>query len=370
VHLSTDQGDEPDALEVAHHTAEETSRPKHGQNAGVTVLGSDSSVLAGRVDVDYILPLKATTTDGDAELTSYLYWLADQVGRVIVVDGSPPAVFSAHAAAWAAAVEHICPDPDLRFANGKVNGVLTGVRRATSARLIVADDDVRYDAPALWRVAVLLDEVDLVRPQNYFAPLPWHARWDTARTLLNRAFGADFPGTLGLRREPLCRLGGYDGDVLFENLELIRTVRAAGGAERIPLDLYVRRKPPTAGHFARQRVRQAYDSLAQPGRLAAELTLAPVSALLLRQPRRLLAAALVTVVTAEWGRRRAGGTAVFPADTSFFAPAWLAERAVCSWLAVGRWALSGGVQYSDRRLRRAAHSEDVLRRSVARVSRL
>ena len=31
--------------------------------------------------------------------------------------------------------------------------------------------------------------------------------------------------------------GGYDGDVLFENLELIRTVRARGGEEAVALDL-------------------------------------------------------------------------------------------------------------------------------------
>ena len=46
---------------------------------------------------------------------------------------------------------------------------------------------------------------DLVRPQNYFEPLPWHARWDTARTLLNRGLGRDYPGTLG--RAPLAPAG-------------------------------------------------------------------------------------------------------------------------------------------------------------------
>jgi Glycosyl transferase family 21 len=334
------------------------------------VPGNEWRAVPRRLEVDYILPLKAASTDGHAALTSYLLWLADQVNRVIVVDGSPPTIFAAHAKAWAGAVHHTRPDPDLRYANGKVNGVLTGFRRARAARLIVADDDVRYDAASLRRIAELLDDVDLVRPQNYFAPMPWHARWDTARTLLNRAFGADFPGTLGLRREALCRSGGYDGDVLFENLELIRTVRAAGGTECIPLDLFVRRVPPSAGHFARQRVRQAYDSLAQPGRLVAELALAPIGGVLLRRPRRLLGAALAAVAIAELGRRRDGGSAVFPAGTALFAPAWLAERAACAWLAGWHWAFSGGVQYSGRRLRLAAHSESALRRSLGRRSSL
>jgi hypothetical protein len=33
-----------------------------------------------------------------------------------------------------------------------------------------------YDGASLRRLLDLLDEFDLVRPQNYFDPLPWHAR--------------------------------------------------------------------------------------------------------------------------------------------------------------------------------------------------
>ncbi len=109
---------------------------------------------------------------------------------------------------------------------------------------------------------------DLVRPQNVFDPLPWHARWDTARMLLNRAFGSDHPGTLGVRRSFLASIGGYDGDVLFENLELVRTVLAAGGRVVDAPGMYVRRRPPTPARFLEQRPRQAYDDLAQPARLA------------------------------------------------------------------------------------------------------
>jgi hypothetical protein len=78
---------------------------------------------------------------------------------------------------------------------GKVAGVTTGVRRAGFEAVVIADDDVRYEHATLQRLVEYLDDHDLVRPQNFFDPLPWHARWDTARTLLNRAFGADYPGT-------------------------------------------------------------------------------------------------------------------------------------------------------------------------------
>ncbi|MCC3281835.1 glycosyltransferase [Arthrobacter caoxuetaonis] len=75
--------------------------------------------------------------------------------------------------------------------------VLTGIRHARTETLVIADDDVRYTADSFRRVADLLQSADVVRPQNNFSDLPWHARWDTARSLLNRALGADYPGTLG-----------------------------------------------------------------------------------------------------------------------------------------------------------------------------
>jgi hypothetical protein len=236
---------------------------------------------------------------------------------------------------------------------------------------VLADDDVRYDQEGLRRLVGLLKAADLVRPQNYFAPLPWHARLDTARTLLNRVAGGDFPGTLGVRRSLVLGAGGYDGDVLFENLELLRTLRAAGGTVLTPLDLYVRRLPPGTGHFLGQRVRQAYDELARPARLAAALAVLPGAAVLAARRRwwPLAAAAGLAVAVAETGRRRAGGRAVFPASSSLLAPVWLLERGASSWLAVYARLFRGGAAYAGGRLRRAATPERVLRaRLAARAS--
>ncbi len=243
----------------------------------------------------------------------------------MVVDGSAPPWFDRHRRAWGHLVTHLPPDPDLRCANGKVAGVRTGLRHVRARRVVIADDDVRYDERALTAVLGALGEADLVVPQNYFRPAPWHCRWDTARSLLNRALGHDYPGTLAVRRATFHRLGGYDGDVLFENLELIRTVRARGGTVRYLRSPLVRRLPPDTRTFLSQRVRQAYDSLAQPWRLAAELAIVPASVVALRRGAlgRCLAAA---VLVAEAGRRRAGGAAVFPADSALWTPLWLAER--------------------------------------------
>ena len=243
--------------------------------------------------VSYVLPLRRWRPEPLEELTAYLGWLAPR-SQVIVVDGSSPEIFARHREAWGGLVSHIPVDPAHRGRYGKVNGVLTGVEAASQERVVMADDDVRYDEPALRRVATLLGDADLVRPQNYFDPLPWHARWDTARTLLNRALGADYPGTLAVRRSVLLAAGGYDGDALFENLELIRTVKAAGGRVVSPLDLYVRRIPSSAEHFWSQRVRQAYDDFALPARMTVELALLPATAaaLLRRRPSALALSAV------------------------------------------------------------------------------
>jgi len=302
-----------------------------------------------------------------AELTGYLRFLRAQVDELLVVDASDAGVYERNERAWGDLATHVRPDPRHRFAMPKVDGVTTGVLIAANERVIVADDDVRYGTESLARTVALLDEADLVRPQNYFAPLRWHARWDTARTLLNRAWGADYPGTLAIRRSRFESIGGYDGNVMFENLELIRTVRAAGGHELAPLDLYVRRLPPTTRHFVSQRVRQAYDDLAQPARMVAFLGLLPIgiASIATRRWAPPAGAALASMLVAEAGRRRAGGTRVFPPSATLLAPAWVCERALCIWLALGARVLRGGIGYRGMRIRAAATPERVLRRRLA-----
>jgi Glycosyltransferase like family 2 len=311
----------------------------------------------------YVMPIRREARSVDSELTRYLC----EIGRrceLIVVDGSDSESFNAAHTAWSSFGLHVAPNPAIAGLNGKVRGVLTGVALASHERVVIADDDVRYDAITLERTIAALSDVELVRPQNYFAPLVWHARWDTARTLLNRIVGGvDFPGTLAVRRSVMRRTNGYNSDVLFENLELIRTVEMAGGRVLSPPDLYVRRIPPSTHHFWSQRRRQAYDELARPWRLLVYLALAPLAVwmLLRRRHRQVWLGALSAVLLAEGGRRRAGGAKVFPLSASLFAPFWLLERSVCSWLALVSW-LRGGCPYAGRRLRTAATSRRTLRR--------
>ncbi len=322
--------------------------------------------------VSYVLPLRWDRDRGLAELAAYLGRLGgwEEVAEVIVVDGSPGAVFERNGEALAPLARHLRPDPDLGYAMGKVNGVVTGVRHASREAVVIADDDVRYERPELGRLARRLGSAHLVVPQNYFDPLPWHARWDTARTLLNRiATGdsefpaGDFPGTLAVRKGFFVEIGAYDGDLIFENLELMRTFRAAGGTVDVALDLFVRRLPPDADHFLSQRVRQAYDDFAIPPRMAAWLSIWPLVAGLAARRRWAGIGALAgaSALVAEAGRRRAGGTAVYPASGSLLAPAWIAERATCAWLAAAQ-KLRGGTTYNGGTISRSATPARELRR--------
>jgi hypothetical protein len=65
------------------------------------------------------------------------------------------------------------------------------------------------------------------------------------------------------------------------------------------------------------------------------------------------ALAVGAVAVAEAGRRRADGRSSFPPTAALWAPLWVGERAITSWLAVGS-RLRGGVRYRDGRLRTAA----------------
>jgi hypothetical protein len=290
------------------------------------------------------------------------------VADITVVDGSPQSSRRAHQELWSRHARLISPDAPSPVAapplNGKVVGALTGVRTARHELVILADDDVRHTRDSIEAIVSALDDADLVRPVNVFDDWPWQARWDGARTLLNVALATDWPGTFGLRRSTVLACGGWSAEVLFENLELWRTVVAAGGRAVGRADVAVWRRPPSVNQFWSQRVRQAYDDFAQPQRLLTELAILPLAALVARRGvRRVGLAWAAIVIAAGRGRYRLGADRV-PWSVPLWAPAWVLERGVCVWLALLS-RLAGGVRYHGRRLRVAAHSTRALQRHAS-----
>ena len=135
--------------------------------------------------LSYVLPFRSASAP-TTEFIDYVNGLAEHA-EVILVDGSPAHVYALVESQRGSQIWHLPPDADLQsVANGKVRGVLTGLRRASHDAIVIADDDVRHTPQSLQALVRALDTADVVRPQNYFAPLPWHARLDTARILINR----------------------------------------------------------------------------------------------------------------------------------------------------------------------------------------
>lgn len=292
----------------------------------------------------YILPVRLADASPIPELAEYVRGL-DGV-EAIVVDGSSPQLFAALHDALRGVARHVRPNLH-SGRNGKACGVLTGLQLATTSRIVVADDDVRYDRANLREVLALLDEAEVVRPQNFFDPAPWHAILDGSRSLINRALDGDWPGTLAFRRAALP--DGYNADVLFENFELVQTIRARGGRELVARSVFVARRPPATSHFFSQRVRQAYDEFARPVRLGIALAVLPglLAALLLRRFDVVAATAATTTALALYGWLRGGAFAHFSFLCVLAAPVWMLERALCAWLAVYQRVRFGGVRYGD-----------------------
>jgi hypothetical protein len=313
-----------------------------------------------RLQATYILPLKRSRGEAPAELAAYINTI--RAAQVIVADASGDDAFADLHTYLEPHVSHVRTDPDISGRNGKVRNVLTALRRARHDRIVIGDDDVRYDERSLRAVVAALDCADVVRPQNYFDPLPWHALLDTGRTLINRALDGDWPGTLAFRRASLPH--GYNADVLFENYELVRTIKTRGGRELVLRTLYVLRRPPSTAHFVSQRVRQAYDEFARPVRLVAALAILPIITLSLAT--RVWAVPIVVLAfvlaLAAFGRLRDNGKRYFPALAVAAAPLWVLERAVCAWLALYQRFRYGGVRYAGGILRDATTPRKDLQR--------
>ena len=239
----------------------------------------------GRCPVEMVIPLKWSDglADNVAEMAVYLNQISRSVAGITVVDGNSASTREERRRAWGSVARVIPPDSclvDQEFGgwshprqtagssqlNGKVVGALTGIHASRQELVILADDDVRHTSESVTRLVSALATADLVRPVNVYDSWPWHAQWDGARSLLNVVLGTDWPGTFALRRSTILGCGGWSTDVLFENLELWRTVKTLGGRVIDVGHLVVARRAPDLRQFWGQRVRQAYDDLAQPAR--------------------------------------------------------------------------------------------------------
>jgi hypothetical protein len=305
----------------------------------------------------YLLPFRRAVFDGGDmdELATYLNMLAQHDCEVLVIDGSPSEVFARHAAVFGNAVTHRPVDRRFRCKNDKVNGVHTGVELAACEKIILADDDIRYTPDDIGEILRLLDDYEVVRPQNYLRGRPCWALMEAARMLINRATlrTGDYPGTCAFRRETMRRVEPYDGDVLFDNEEIIRNFALHGATIAYALDLLVEKRAPRWKKWLEQRPRQAYEDFGLRSKtlfFALLLPLVGCFTLLYGATGLLLGLGIVvigSILLALRGRSRGEATTYFSLRSCFFAPLWILERSCSTYWAFYWYLTRGGYPFGN-----------------------
>jgi hypothetical protein len=304
-----------------------------------------------------LLPIRrATFSEGEArDFVEYFDMLVHADCEVIVVDGSPPSVFAEHRRCWGPLVRHQEVDRRFGYLNDKVNGIHTGVEIASCEKILLADDDIRYTSADVAKMCASLDQWEMVRPQNFLSPLPWWGRMEAARMLINRATLriGDYPGTCGFRRATMLRVCHYDGDVLFDNEEMIRHFAAAGASIEYAIDFFIEKRPPSFRKWKEQRPRQAYEDFGLRLKTAFFLALPAflVAAGLLGGwlgcAMFLGAASALSVALAYAGRARGGAAKYISAFVCPYAPLWILERTISTYCAVYWHFRHGGYPFGD-----------------------
>jgi len=319
-----------------------------------------NSPVSQNIVCSFIVPIRRVQVDllEIKRLSNYFKSLSSAGCEVLIVDGSPKLVFEEHAKSWRSFSKHVAPDPKYTYLNGKVNGVHTGIDLASCERIILADDDIRYTAADVNRMCRLLDSFELVRPQNFIAPSPWWARLENARILINRGVlrAGDYPGTCGFRRSAILRVGPYDGDVLFDNEELVRHFAVNGGDIKYALDFFILKRPPTLAKWLEQRPRQAYEDFVMRAKTAAFLAVIPVTLWLsfLTAARSVIfflaMLSLLSVLLSGRGLMRDAAYRFFPVRSPFYAPLWILERSLSVYWALYWRVWYGGYPFGEKLL--------------------
>lgn len=315
---------------------------------------------AENVRCTYLLPIRRVRAHADEieAFAQYFRSLAHSGCEVIVVDGSPAEVFAEHDRAWGKLCRHSTVDSQYKYLNGKVNGVHTGVDLASSEKIVLADDDIRYTSEEITRACDLLERHEMVRPQNYLSPLPWWGRMEAARMLINRGVlrTGDYPGTCAFRRSTFLRVGHYDGDVLFDNEEIVRHFVLQEADVFYALGLFVHKRPPTFRKWMEQRPRQAYEDFVMRAKTLLFASLLPIIlmlGILGGVQAMLLFACFVSVcavLLALRGLWRDRADRVFPTYVILYAPLWVAERVLSTYWALYWRVAHGGYPFGDRLL--------------------
>jgi hypothetical protein len=273
------------------------------------------------------------------DLAAYLSELSARKYDVVVIDESGTETFEARQRVLRWVSRHFHVGPESRTSSGAIDVVRAAAAVAIWDAIIVADSEVRYSPEALEQTCNLLEVHEVVEPQDYPDPLSWWGGLEAARILVHRAIAPqpDHGLTFGFRRSAIATIRALAP--LRGKRDQPRRL-AASGAEVFPAtSVFVSRRPASLDEWVRGLPEIARNDFALPLRTAFFLSLLPLFIILTAFSGAQLAVgyafllALVSVVLAFRGRR--GASAFIPLRACFFAPLWIAERAVSVY-----WALA------------------------------
>jgi hypothetical protein len=152
--------------------------------------------------------------------------------------------------------------------------------------------------------------------------------------------------------------GRYDGDVLFDNEELIRHLAQDGCTFAYANNLFIRKCPPTFSKWIEQRPRQAYEDFGMRLKTALFFVLLPVSLLVGSRfgiaglTIFFLTLSLLATIIAVRGRARGRAREFFPAQCCLFAGLWMLERTLSTYWALYWFLTRGGYPFGGHVLSR------------------
>ena len=176
--------------------------------------------------------------------------------------------------------------------------------------------------------------------------------------LINRGVlrTGDYPGTCAFRRSACLRFGHYDGDVLFDNEEIVRHFILNGADVCYALDFFILKRPPTLCKWLEQRPRQAYEDFNMRVKTVMFMSLLPTAGALRLFNGAGAALAFFFVVSisaavlAGRGLLRDQAYHSFPAHVILYAPLWLLERSLSVYWALYWRLVYGGYPFGEQLL--------------------
>jgi hypothetical protein len=241
--------------------------------------------------------------------------------EVIVLDASSEHTFARHRRVLCWVSRHVAARPRHRGLSGAVDPLRAAVDFASCDKVIVAQPAVRYDAKAIDELCARLDVHESVEPQDYLQPLPWWSGIEAGRILVHRAIEPASQGTtFAFRRN---------------------AVRGLRDLERVHApDVFVRRLPPSADQWMRDRARLADEEFNFPIKTAFFLALIPLAILLAAAGGIRLAGGYASAIAfasiALAVRGRVGASPFFPLRACLYAPLWVLERSLSVYWALFR----------------------------------